>query len=70
VARPAVRDGRAVPLDRVLEAEAGAAEIGAARADYELVVELRRLPVPDVDLRGRRLDALLAEPRVAAAEPA
>jgi hypothetical protein len=57
-------------LDRVLEAEAGAAEIRTARADYELVVELRRLPVPDVDLRGRRLDALLAKPRVAAAEPA
>lgn len=70
MAGPAVRDGLAVPLDGVLEAEACAAEVGTAGVDHELVVELGRLPVLDVDLRGRRLDALLAEAGVAAVEPA
>lgn len=70
MARPAVGDRLAVPLDRILEPEAGATEAGAPRVHDEVVVELRRLPVPDVDLGRRRLDALLAKAGVPAVEPA
>ena len=70
MARPAVGDRFAAPLDRVVEPEAGAAEVGAPRVDNEAVVESRRLPVSDVDLGRRRLDALLAEAGIPAVEPA
>lgn len=70
MARPAVGNRLAGPLDGVLEAEAGAAEIGAPRVDDKAVVELGRLPVPDEDFRRRRLDALLPEAGIPAVEPA
>jgi NAD-dependent deacetylase len=69
MACPAVGDRLAGPLDRVLESEARAAKVGAPRVDDEAVVEFGPLPVPDVDLGRRRLDALLAETGIASVEP-
>lgn len=68
MARPAVGDRLAVPFDRVLVAEPGAADVGAPRVDHELVVELGRLPIPDIDLGSRRFHALLAEAGIPALE--
>ena len=68
VGRPAVRDLGAVPLDRVVEAEAGAAHVAAPRADGEPVVEPSRFRVARVRLERQGVDAFLAQPRVAAAE--
>ncbi len=70
VGRPAVRDLGAVALDRVVEAEAGAAHVATPRADREPVVEPRRIRVAGVRLQRQGVDTLLAKPRVAAAEPA
>lgn len=66
--RPAVRERLAAPLDDVLVAKARAAEIDAARVDSQPVVELRRLQVADMGLDRQRLDALLPQRRVPAAE--
>jgi len=66
VRRPAVGDRLTAALDDVLEAEARAAQTDAARADDEPVVEARRLQVAGVRLEHERLDALLAQPRIAA----
>ena len=66
--RPAVGEDLFAALDDVLEAEAGAADPGAAGVDCEPVVEPRRPEIPDVHLRRRRLHALLAQPRVPAVE--
>jgi hypothetical protein len=70
VARPGLGDRLPVALDRVLEPEARPAELAAAGVDRELVVEAHRPHVPDVDLGGRRLDAGVPKPLVAAVEPA
>ena len=70
MAAPALGDRLTVALDDVLVLEPGPAQLGAARVDDEPVVEGHRADVPDVDLGGRRLDALLAQSPVAAVEPA
>ena len=56
----------AVALDRVVEAEAGAAELAAARAHVSAVVEGGRPQVADVRLDRQRLDPVVAQRRVAA----
>ena len=63
VRRPAVGDELAVALDRVVEAEASAAHVAAARPDREPVVEASRVGVARVRLEGQRVDALLAQLR-------
>jgi len=68
MSRPALGDELAVPLDRVLVLEAGAAHLGAAGLDYEPVVEGDRTDVADVDLGCRCLDAGVPESLVAAGE--
>jgi hypothetical protein len=60
----------AVPLDRVVEPEARAAHVAAARADREPVVEPSRIRVARVGLERESIDAFLPEPRIAAAKPA
>src|SRR5207248_3573268 len=71
VASPAVGDALAVTvaLDRVVEAEARAAELAAAGVHRQAVVEARRREVADVRLDRERLDALGPQPGIAAAEP-
>jgi hypothetical protein len=68
VARPGLGDELAVPLDGILEPEARAAQLAAPRVDEEAVVEPGRQRIPDVDLRRRRLDPLVAQSLVAAVE--
>ena len=65
VCRPAVGDGLAVPLDHVLEAEAGAADVPAHRADVQSVVELDGHEVADVRLDRERLDPARSQGAVA-----
>jgi len=66
--RPAVRDAQAVSLHRVLVAKPRAADLGAAHADREDVVEHGRALVLQVDAGRERLDAALADRLVAARE--
>ncbi len=66
VCRPAVGDGLAVPLDHVLEAEAGAADVPARRADAQPVVEMDGHEVADVRLDRERLDPSSSQCGVAA----
>ena len=66
VCRPAVGDGLAVPLDHVLEAEAGAADIPARRSDAKPVVEMDGHEVADVRLDRERLDPSSSQCGVAA----
>ncbi len=71
VAGPAVRDDPrrvAGALDDVLEAEAGAADVGGADVDAQLVVEAHAAPVAHRGLGGSRVDALLHQALVAAGE--
>src|SRR5690349_16536060 len=56
------------PDDRVLVAEAGAAEPDAAGVDDQLVVEPGRDPIAAERLEDERFDALVAESLVAAGE--
>lgn len=70
MAGPGLGDGLAPALDRVLESEAGAADLAAARPDGQPLVELDGSEVAHVDLGRRRFDALLAKPLVAAVETA
>ena len=70
VRRPAIGDLRPVALDRVVEAEAGAADVAAARQDREPVVEAGRVGVAGVRLERQGVDALAAELEVAAPEAA
>ena len=70
VGRPAVRDLSAVPLDRVVEAESRTAYVSAPCADGEPVVEPSRFRIARIRLEGQGVDAFLAQPRVAAPEPA
>jgi hypothetical protein len=65
---PALGHALAVPLDEIVEPEARAAHVAAARVDREPVVEAGRVHVLRVRLEGQRVDALLAQPRVAAPE--
>jgi hypothetical protein len=65
---PAVGEQRAVPPDRVLEPEAGSADVEAARSDLEQVAEARGRAVADVRLDRGRVDAGLEQRRVAALE--
>ena len=62
----ALGDELAVPLDRVLVAEARAAQVDAAGPDAEPVVEVRGSVVADVHLGRQRLDPLLLDRPVAA----
>ena len=66
--RPAVRDAHALALDQVLEAEPGTADLGAAHADRQDVVEHRGPLVLEVDAGRQRLDAAVADRLVAAGE--
>ena len=66
--RPAVGNRVAVALDRIVEAEAGTAQVAAGTADRETVVEAGGGEVPDVPLRRERLDSLGPELRIAAPE--
>ncbi len=68
MARPAVGDELAVPLDRVLVLEAGAAHLGAPGVDHEPVVEDDGPDVAGVGLGGRGLDAGVPQSLVAAGE--
>jgi hypothetical protein len=68
VRRRAVRDPLAGPLDDILEAEAGAAQVDAPRVDRQPVVEVRRAQVAGVRLERERLDTFRAERRVPAPE--
>ena len=68
--RPAVGDLDPVPLDRVVEAEAGASDVATARADREPVVEARRVRVAGVGLERQCVDPLVAQLEVAAPETA
>src|SRR5205823_6966337 len=68
VACPARSDRRAVALDRVVEAEARAAQLAAVGADRQPVVEACGGEVADVGLDRQRLDPLCPQARVAAAE--
>ncbi len=68
VSRPAVGDLHALALDRVVEPEAGAAELAAVRAHGETVVEARGLEVAHVRLDRQCLDPVGAEAGIAAAE--
>ncbi len=68
VGGPAVRDQLAVPLDRVLEAEARPPQVDAARAHDQLVVEHRGLQVAHVALEHERLDPVRADRGIAARE--
>jgi hypothetical protein len=56
-------------LDRVLEPEARAADVEAARVDEQPVVEDGRCDEARVGLEHERLDAEIAQPLVAAREP-
>src|SRR5215210_8372524 len=73
MARPPVRHYRlrhGRPLDDVVEAETGSADLGGANVDPERIVEARALAVADERLDGRRVHAvLLDESLVAAREP-
>src|SRR4029453_7782232 len=67
--RPAIGDRLAVPLDHVLVAKPGAADVHAARVHGQPVVEVRRPDVADVCLDRHRLHAVVAERLVAVPEP-
>jgi len=58
--RPAIGDLLPVPLDRVVEAEAGASNVAAPRPDREAVVEAGGVAVARVGLEREGVDALLA----------
>ena len=64
--RRALRDELVAPLDRVLVAEARAADVDAARPDPEAVVEVGRAVVADVHRRRQRLDPLRLDRQIAA----
>jgi NAD-dependent deacetylase len=66
--RPPLGDRVAVALDGILEPKAGAAEVGTPGVDGQPVVEAGGQDVAHVHLRGRRFDALLAQPGVAPVE--
>jgi hypothetical protein len=68
MSRPAVGDELAVPFDRVLVLEAGAAHLGAPGVDHESVVEGDGPEVAGMDLGGRGLDAGVPKSLVAAGE--
>ena len=68
VARRAVGDQGVVTVHRVLEAEACAADIQAARADLEPVREARGRPVADARVHGRGVHPRLEQRRIAALE--
>ena len=70
VRRPAVGDLGPVALDRVVEAEAGASHVSAARPDREPVVEAGRVGVAGVRLERQRVDSLVAQLEVTAPEAA
>src|SRR5439155_24135711 len=68
VRRPAFGDGVAVPLDQVVEAEAGTPQVAAASANRQPVVEAGRREVAGEGLERQRIDSFLAEAEIAAAE--
>src|SRR5215204_3436003 len=69
MARPAIGDRLAVALDDVFVAKTRPADVDAARVNREAVVEIGRPQVARVGLDRHRLDAFLAQRRVAAAKP-
>jgi hypothetical protein len=68
VRSPAVGHDGAVAFDRVVVAEARAAEVAAPRVHVKSVVEPRGLDVAHVRFEDERLDPLGAQLRVAAGE--
>ena len=66
--RPALGDPLTRSVDGILEAEPGAAQVAAAGANRQSIVETSRLEIACVGLERQRVDSLLAQTEVAAAE--